>query len=351
MVVAMAEETTYKKSGVDIIAGAEAVNRIKEHVNSTADESVELGVGMFAGAVNLKKLSRYKDPVLVSSIDGVGTKLSVAAKMDRWDTVGKDIVNHSCNDILAVGGEPLFFLDYIASGKLRPGIVEQIVRGMSEACIENGIPLVAGETAEMPGVYIDGEHDVVGSIVGVAEKGDMIDGSGIKKGNIVIGLRSNGLHTNGYSLARRVLFDLAGMSVSDRPEGLDSSIGEALLKPHLSYVRAVLPLIRDHAVNGIAHITGGGMPGNIERIVPGELSVEIEASSIKTPAIFRIIQRKGNVPRNDMFSTFNMGIGMVLIVQEEAGPSTVKRLEGLGQKADIIGSVIERGNGKAVRIN
>lgn len=344
------ERTTYKDSGVDIEAGDETVRRITEHVKRTSDASVELGVGMFAGAVNLKKLEKYKDPVLVSSIDGVGTKLMVAAKTGRWDTVGRDIVNHSANDILAVGGEPLFFLDYIASGKLEPGTVEQIVKGMSDACIENGMPLVAGETAEMPGVYKDGEHDVVGCIVGVAEKGNMIDGSKIREGDVVIGLQSNGLHTNGYSLARHVLFDVAGLSVNDRPEGMDASLGEEMLRPHRSYVKAVLPLLREHGVDGIAHITGGGLPGNISRIMPPGLSVVIEASKLNTPAIFRVIEQKGNVPRDDMFMTFNMGIGMVLIVTKDASGPILNKLEELGQKADIIGGVVAGRDEEAVRI-
>jgi phosphoribosylformylglycinamidine cyclo-ligase len=343
-------KTTYKDSGVDIGAGDEAVRLIKEHVKRASDASVELGAGMFAGAVNLKRLGKYKDPVLVSSIDGVGTKLMVASKMNRWDTIGHDIVNHSANDILAVGGEPLFFLDYIASGKLKPAIVEQIVKGMSEACIGNGMPIVAGETAEMPGVYKEGEHDVVGCIVGVAEKEKIIDGSGIKDGDVLIGLRSDGLHTNGYSLARHVLFDVAGHSVSDRLDGLEASVGEELLKPHRSYVKAVLPLLGEFRISGIAHITGGGLPGNISRIMPSGLSAVIDESELKTPAIFHVIQKEGNVPRDDMLRTFNMGIGMVLVVANDVSERVLQRLEGLGQEAGIIGRVTQSGGGEVVQV-
>ncbi len=335
------KQTTYKDSGVDIDAANEAKREIKEHVRKTFDPSVELDMGAFAGAVNVEKLKDYKNPVLISSIDGVGTKLMVAAKMNKWDTVGKDMVGHSVDDILAVGAKPFFFLDYIASSKLKPEIVEQIVKGMSEACSENNIPLIAGETAEMPGVYKEGEHDVVGCIVGIVERESVVDGSGIKEGDVLIGLKSDGLHTNGFSLARKVLFDIAGYSVNDYVEELGATIGEELLKPHKSYVKAVLELLKQFEIRGIAHITGGGLPENIKRILPEDLGAEIQKSELDTPPIFRLIQEKGNVPEEDMFRTFNMGIGMVLIVSKDSGEAVLKRLESLYQKSSIIGRVLK----------
>lgn len=334
-------KTTYKDAGVDIDAANKSNSLIKQHVRKTFDSSVEMDMGTFAGAVNLEKLKKYRNPVLVSSIDGVGTKIIVASMMNKWDSVGKDIVNHCANDILAVGGEPLFFLDYVASEKLKPETIEQIVKGMSEACRDNGMPLIAGETAEMPGVYKEGEHDIVGCIVGVAEKDNVVNGSRINEGDVLIGLESNGLHTNGYSLARKVLFDTAGFSVDEKVGDFRISIGEELLRPHKSYVKHVLELISKFDVHGIAHITGGGLLENLPRIIPEGLSVEIEKATLNPPEIFRLIQEKGSVPENDMYRTFNMGIGMVLIVPANGSSKVLARLKELGEESGIIGKVVK----------
>ncbi|UCD03255.1 MAG: phosphoribosylformylglycinamidine cyclo-ligase [Candidatus Aenigmatarchaeota archaeon] len=336
----MTKKITYKDAGVNIDAANESTKRIKEHVKKTFDSSVVIDMGTFAGAVNLEKLKKYKNPVLVSSIDGVGTKLMIASMMNKWDTIGKDIVGHCANDILSVGGEPLFFLDYIASASMKPEIIEQIVKGMSHACRENGIPLVAGETAEMPGVYREGEHDIVGCIVGVAEKDRTLDGSKIKEDDVIVGVASDGLHTNGYSLARKVLFDVAGFSVDQKVGDFDITIGEELLRPHRSYVRPVLDVMSKFEVRGMAHITGGGLIENIPRILPDGLAVEIQKASLNPPEIFHLIKEKGNVPEHDMYRTFNMGVGMVLIVPEDDGIPVLKRLKELKEEAGIIGRVV-----------
>ncbi len=336
----MPKPVTYKDSGVDIDAAHKSNSLIKGHVKKTFDSSVVTDMGAFAGVVNLEKLKKYNNPVLVSSIDGVGTKLAVASMMKKWDTVGKDIVNHCANDILAVGGEPLFFLDYVASGKLEPKTMEQIVKGMSEACLENGMPLIAGETAEMPGVYMEGEHDIVGCIVGVAEKDRVLNGTALKEGDVLIGLESNGLHTNGYSLARKVLFDVAGFSVDDKVGDFDVSLGEEMLRPHKSYVKVAMDIMTKFSVHGIAHITGGGLLDNIPRILPKGLAVEIQKSSLNPPEIFRLIGEKGNVPEDDMYRTFNMGVGIVIVVPENESEKILGRLKELGEEAGIIGKVV-----------
>ncbi len=338
-------KTTYKDAGVDIDEANRSNSLIREHVRRTFDRSVITDMGAFAGAVSLDKARKCKDPVLVSSIDGVGTKLMIASRMNKWDTIGKDIVNHCANDILAMGAEPLFFLDYVATEKLRAETMEQIVKGMSEACMENGMPLIAGETAEMPGVYSKGEHDIVGCIVGVADRSSFVNGEKIREGDIVIGLESSGLHTNGYSLARKVLFEKAGYSVSDVMEGSGKKIGEVLLKPHVSYSKAVLKLMKAMPVHGIAHITGGGFLENIPRILPNGLSVEIEKGKINKHEIFTLIQEKGRVPEDDMYRTFNMGIGLVIIVPEKRAEAAIGELVKSGHKSYRIGRVV-KGGGK-----
>lgn len=335
--------TTYKDAGVDIGAGSEAVKRIKEHVKGTFSKDVLLGVGAFGGCVSAEKLKKFKEPVIISSIDGVGTKTKIASAMGKWDTVGKDIVNHSCNDVLCCGAEPWFFVDYIASSRLEPEKVEQIVKGMAEACRENGVSLIAGETAEMPGVYEPGETDIVGTIVGIAEMDKMVDGSKIQEGDVLVSLPSSGLHTNGYSLARKVVFEIAGLGVNDRVEGVKGTIGEALLEPHRSYVKEVLPLAKESRINGIAHITGGGLIDNIGRLLPKGLGARIEKGTLRVPRIFKFIQEKGEVPEEDMFHTFNMGSGMVLIAGKAEAKKIIKELDG----AWAIGKIVK---GKGVEI-
>ena len=334
---------TYKDAGVDIEAGSEAVKRIKSHVKGTFGKDVLTEIGMFGGCIDAGKLKNFKEPVIVSSIDGVGTKTKIAAAMNKWDTVGKDIVNHSANDILCCGAEPWFFMDYVASAKLEPEKVEQIVKGMAKACKESGISLIAGETAEMPGVYCPKETDIVGSIVGIAEKGKMVDGSKIAEGNVLISLPSSGLHTNGFSLARKVVFEVAGLKAEDKVEGIEGSVGDVLLESHKSYVPEVLPLIKEFEIAGIAHITGGGLIDNIGRLLPEGVGARIEKAKLKPQPIFGFIQKKGEVSEQDMFRTFNMGTGMVLIVKKEDTESILGKLE----NAWLIGEIVK---GQGVKI-
>ncbi|MBL7206802.1 MAG: phosphoribosylformylglycinamidine cyclo-ligase [Candidatus Aenigmarchaeota archaeon] len=340
-------KTTYKDAGVNIDESENAVNKLKVHAKKTFNENVMLDIGAFAGAINVDKLKQFKNPILLSSIDGVGTKVMVASMMNKWDSIGKDIIGHAVNDILAVGGEPFFFLNYLATSKVDSDKIEQIIKGMSEAAIENDTPMIAGEIAEMPGVYKKGEHDIVGCIIGIVDRDMVIDGSKIQEGNVLIGLESDGLHTNGFSLVRKVLFEMAEYSVKDKPKELDTSIGEELLRPHKSYVKPVLEVLKQFKVHGIAHITGGGLPDNVGRLLPDGLGVKIDKTKINTQPIFKLIQEKGNVPEDDMFRTFNMGVGMVLIVSKKICQDVLKELKRLKQKSIVIGEVIK---GSGVKI-
>lgn len=337
---------TYAGSGVNIDAATESVSRIKGHVKRTFTPDVRMDLGKFGGAISASRLKSMEDPVLVSSIDGVGTKLIVARMMGKWDTVGKDIVNHSVGDILTTGARPMFFLDYIANERMEPKVIEQIVKGMSEACIEAGVAIIGGELAEMPGTYVRGERDIAGCIVGAVERKGMIDGSRIQEGDALIGIASNGLHTNGYSLARKALFEKAGHSVDDRPEELGGeSVGEALLKPHTLYSKAVLPLLDRFDVRGIAHITGGGLVDNLPRIFPGGLAAEVRKSAMPVPPIFRLIQKAGSVPESDMYRAFNMGTGLVLAVPEAQAREAVQTINSSGLKSNEMGKMVKGGFG------
>ena len=346
----MGNEITYKDAGVDIDAGSEAVERIKKHVKETFNKGVLLGVGSFGAAVSAKKLLKYQEPVLVSSIDGVGTKIKVAKLCNKWDTVGIDLVNHSANDILCQGAEPFYFLDYIASDKISADKVEEIVKGIASACVELEMPLIGGEIAEMPGVYEKGETDLVGCITGIAEKSEIIDGSEIREGDLLVGIASDGLHTNGYSLARKVFFEIAEKGVDDFKQELGCALGEELLKPHRCYVKPVMHLIHEKKlkVKGIAHITGGGLIDNPARMLPDGLGIEIEKGAWKVPVIFNLIKELGNVPENDMYRTFNMGIGMVLAADSETAKKMLDGLENAGEKAFIIGKVVKE-NGVVIK--
>ncbi|MCF6277024.1 MAG: phosphoribosylformylglycinamidine cyclo-ligase [Candidatus Magasanikbacteria bacterium] len=309
---------TYEFSGVNIDVGNEAVKRIKNKVTSTFSQSVLTGIGSFGAMYDLKNLcEKYNNPVLVQSIDGVGTKLMIAKMMNKYDTVGEDIVNHCCGDILTIGAKPLTFLDYIATAKMDPQIIEDIVSGMVRACKENDISLVGGETAEMPGVYVNGETDIAGSITGVVEKNKQIIGKNIEEGDCVLGFTSSGLHTNGYSLARKILFEVGGLSVHSNLSELDRSLGEVLLEPHKNYTKPVF-LLLNFGINikGIAHITGGGMLENIPRILPENCAVKIQKGSWQVLPIFTLMQKIGGVVEEEMYRTFNMGIGMVLILSK-----------------------------------
>ena len=343
------KKLTYKDAGVNIDAGNESIKRIKKHVKSTFTKDVLLDVGKFGGMISLEKAKKMKKPALVCSIDGVGTKMKIASMADKWDSVGKDIVNHSSNDILVQGAFPVAFMDYIASDKIEPEQVEQIVKGISEACKEAGISLIAGETAEMPGVYEKGETDLAGAIYGLMDAEDVIDGSGIKKGDVLLGLASDGLHTNGYSLARKVFFEVAGLKVTDYVEEFDCSVGDELLKPHKSYVNIVKALLEAGVkISGMAHITGGGLVENVPRILPKGTCAVINKNAIDVLPVFKFIQEKGNVDEQDMWRTFNMGIGLVVVIPLSERAKAVKILEKHKQKFREVGS-IAKGCGVQIR--
>ena len=332
---------TYRDAGVNIDAGNEAVSRMKEHIRSTFNPNVLTDVGSFGGMFSLTGISAYEHPVLVSSMDGVGTKLKIAIAMGKHDTVGQCLVNHCINDILVQGARPLFFLDYFATGKLSPIVASDIVKGLATACRDSGCVLIGGETAEMPGMYSGEDYDLAGCIVGIVEKSRILDGQRVQAGDRVIGLASSGLHTNGFSLARRVLIDTEGgaYSVFDHLPVLGKPLGEELLSVHRCYAHSVLPLLQEYDVHGIAHLTGGGFYDNIPRILPADCSVTVDRRTWTTPAIFNLIQELGNVPDPEMFRTFNMGIGMVLIVPAEEATLIVHRLNDSGEHAYIIGEV------------
>jgi phosphoribosylformylglycinamidine cyclo-ligase len=302
----------YKAAGVDIDAGNETVRRIKSLARSTFTPGVLSEIGSFGGLFRLDR-DRYQEPVLVSSADGVGTKLKVAFMTGRHDTVGADLVNHCVNDILVQGAEPLFFLDYLATGRLSPSVAEQIVAGVARACRENGCALIGGETAEMPGFYSEGEYDIAGFIVGAVDKARVVDGRSVLPGDVLIGLPSAGLHTNGYSLARHVFFETAGWKAETLVEELGTTIGDALLAPHRSYLNLVRPLLERDLVKGLAHITGGGITENLPRTLPDGCAADVDLQSWSIPPIFRLLEQKGAIPRDEMFRAFNMGVGLVVV--------------------------------------
>ncbi len=306
----------YKEAGVDIEAGNEAVKRIKNAVESTFSPQVLTSLGSFGSLYDLKPImENYTHPVLVQSIDGVGTKMMVAKMMQKFDTIGIDLVSATTNDIIVLGAKPLTLLDYIANDKLKPEVVEKIVRGMADACRENGISLVGGETAEMPGTYLPGEHDLVGVITGVVEKDKAILGKDIVAGDVLVAFPSSGLHTNGYSLARKLLFDVAGYDVDTHVSELTHSIGETLLAPHINYTRPVLHMLaKDLPIKGMAHITGGGLLENIPRILPEGCAVEIHKNAYPSLPIFQLLHKISQLDDNEMYRTFNMGVGLVMIV-------------------------------------
>ena len=327
---------SYKDSGVDIKAGEELVDSIKGVVKETHNENVLTNIGGF-GALFNADFSSYKEPVLVSSVDGVGTKLIVAFKAGKYDTIGQDLVNHCVNDIAVCGATPLFFLDYFSTGKLEQEVGYNVIKGFSKACKENGVALIGGETAEMPDIYQKGEFDLAGTIVGVVDRTKLIDGSKIKKGDKLIGFKSNGLHTNGYSLARNVLF--SEYEINDIPGELDCSVAEELLKVHKSYLSLITELKTIEGVNGFSHITGGGIIGNTKRVIPDGLSIEMNWDSWKRPAIFDLIQETGNVDEEDMRQTFNLGIGLITVVNSASMNEVKSVSEKLGEEIFEIGSV------------
>ncbi len=330
----------YRQSGVDIDAGNEAVRRIRSLARSTFTPGVLSEIGSFGGLFRLDP-GRFREPVLVSSADGVGTKLKVAFLTDRHDTVGGDLVNHCVNDILVQGAEPLFFLDYLATGRLSPRVAEQVVAGAARACQENGCALIGGETAEMPGFYADGEYDLAGFIVGIVERERIVDGRAITPGDALVGLPSAGLHTNGYSLARRVLFDVCGWTPHTDVPALGTSLGDALLAPHRSYLKAVRPLLDAGVVRGLAHITGGGITENLPRVLPEGCAAEVDSRAWIVPPIFQLIQQRGAIARDEMLRAFNMGIGLVVVCENRVAGRVIDQLERAGEGAVRIGAVVE----------
>ena len=331
---------TYAQAGVDITAGNKAVEMIKSFVKSTYRPEVLSDIGGFSGLF-LLDIAKYKEPVLVSSTDGVGTKLRIAHLMDKHDTIGIDAVAMCVNDILVQGAEPLFFLDYIAIGKLKPERIAEIVKGISEGCKQAGCALIGGETAEMPGFYAPDEYDIAGFVVGIVEKSKILDKTKVSLGDVLIGVKSSGVHSNGYSLVRKALFEEAGYDIDTAFDELETTLGEELLKPTKIYVKSIYPLFSSFQIKGIAHITGGGITENVPRALPHDLSAVVDLNTWEVPAIFDIIKRTGDIAEQEMFRTFNMGIGMVIIVSQDEADDIVAELKKYGEDACIIGEVVK----------
>jgi phosphoribosylformylglycinamidine cyclo-ligase len=328
---------TYKKAGVDIDAGEEVVRRIKSTVRSTFTKNVLTDIGMF-GAFYKASFPAMKQPVLVSSVDGVGTKLKIAFMMERYDTVGQDLVNHCVNDIAVCGAAPLYFMDYFATGSLTPSTVEQVINGFAKACSENGCSLIGGETAEMPGFYSKGEFDIAGMIVGAVDQKKIVNGKKIVKGDVLIGLPSTGLHTNGYSLARYVL--IPKFSLKKRVAELEMPLGDALLAVHRSYLKSIQLLTKKNLVKGMSHITGGGITGNTMRVVPDGLKLAIDWSAWERPFLFKLIQQAGEVPEEDMQRAFNNGIGIVFITGKNKADMVLRMLRAAKESPVVMGEIV-----------
>jgi phosphoribosylformylglycinamidine cyclo-ligase len=339
----MADTTTYKDAGVDIGRADEFIKSIRPLVKSTYRTGVLGDIGAFGGMFHLGA-DRYRDPVLVSSTDGVGTKIKIAILMNRHDTIGIDLVAMCANDIVVHGATPLFFLDYLAMGQLSPEIATLIVEGITHGCRQARCSLIGGETAEMPGIYQPGEYDLAGFVVGVVERDSIIDGSDIAVGHRIIGIASSGLHANGYSLVRQVFFEKHRLRVDDEIPELDGPLGEELLKPTRIYVETVLNLLRDFPLSGICHITGGGLTDNLPRILPKSCQAVLKKQSWPVPPIFHLLRDRGNIPEDEMLRTFNNGIGMALVVAEEHEADVLLRLQGLNEQGYVIGEIVERKN-------
>ena len=335
---------TYAASGVDINRQDDALARIKPLVGDTRTAGVRSDIGLFGGLFSAS--FPEKKPLLVASMDGAGTKTKVARMAGVWDSIGADLVNHCVNDILVQGARPLFFLDYIAAQRLEPEIIEQIVLGMARACKEAGCALIGGEMSEMPGVYAEGEVDIAGTIVGVVSEGDLLPKTNeLSLWNVVIALPSSGLHTNGYSLARRVCFEIAGLDIHDQMPGTGLSVADALLAVHKSYLKPLLPLLKNNSALAMAHITGGGLTDNVPRILPPSLDFEVDTSSWEIPPLFQFIIEKANMPIEDARRSFNLGAGMVVVAKREDCGSALKQLEEAGESPWVIGELI-RGSGQ-----
>jgi phosphoribosylformylglycinamidine cyclo-ligase len=341
------KQKAYARAGVDIDLGNRVKATLPQLLASTHRREVLGKVGGFGGLFALDT-SKYRRPVLVSSVDGVGTKLKIAFAMDRHDTIGQDLVNHCVNDIAVLGAEPLFFLDYIGTGKLEARVFREIIKGFARACAENGCALIGGETAQMPGFYKTGEYDVSGTITGVVERSRMLDGKAIRPGDCIIGLASSGLHTNGYSLARKIFFERMRLKLTSQVAGLNGNLGEELLKVHVSYGPLVQDLLRKFnspgssgKIKGLAHITGGGFIDNLPRVLPGRCDARLQKKSWEKLPIFELIQERGGVPEAELYQVFNMGIGMTLFVAAEEADAVLRCIRGRKQKAWIIGEVIK----------
>jgi len=341
--IGVTDKSSYRDAGVDIDAQDEALREVRRIARGTFTPNVMSDIGSFGGLFR-GTFEDIEKPVLVSSTDGVGTKLRVAQAMRIHDTVGYDLVCHCVNDILVQGARPLFFLDYYAAGKLRPAVMTDVIRGMARACRENGAALIGGETAEMPGFYADDDYDIAGFIVGVVDEKNVIDGKAVREGDVLIGLPSVGLHTNGYSLARRVLVDKLGHDFQTILPQI-GKIGEALLQPHISYLKPLMPLVLDRRIHALAHITGGGLTDNVPRVLPESLDAKIKLGSWPVLPIFSYIFGKGNVDRDEMLRVFNMGIGMVVIVAADQVEAVSKHFTQVGQKHYFIGNVV-KGSGR-----
>ncbi len=335
----MDEKLTYKDAGVDTKEGERAVSLMKSHVEKTFSKSVLTGLGSFGSLFQLD-LDGITEPVLVSGTDGVGTKLKIAFLMDRHDTVGQDCVAMCVNDVLCQGAKPLFFLDYLATGKVKAEHIADIVKGVADGCLLAGCSLVGGETAEMPGFYSEGEYDMAGFAVGIVDKKKIIDGSRIQEGDAVIGIASSGIHSNGYSLVRELFFHKKGLSVTDYVEELGTTLGEALLTPTRIYTAACNAVLPYHQVRGIAHITGGGFFENIPRIIPKGLGVKIKMGSWELPKIFQYITKESGLGREDLYATFNMGIGLLMVVPADEQEAVLSRLHAAGEQAWPVGTIV-----------
>ena len=340
----MSKGLSYRDAGVDLDAGDRAKERLRDLLASTRDEHTLSELGAFGGLYRVPP--GLSEPVLVSSADGVGTKLKVAFAADRHDTVGQCLVNHCVNDILVQGARPLFFLDYVAAGSMDERVVHEIVRGVALGCRHNRCALLGGETAQMPGFYADGEYDLAGFIVGVVERAELVDGSAVRAGDVLVGLAATGLHTNGYTLARRIVFEEMGLDVHDELEGTGQSVADALLAVHRSYLDVLERPLREGIVHGLAHVTGGGIPGNLPRILPEGLGAEVRRSAWEVPALFRTLQHAGDVATEEMDRVFNMGIGMIAVVSQASAAAVIDAAAACGVEGWIIGSV---GPGEGVR--
>ncbi len=331
---------TYRDAGVDIDAADQGLQRAKESIRRTFDENVLRDIGTF-GAMYRFDPGGMEEPVLVSSVDGVGTKLKIAFLMNKHDTVGVDLVSHCVNDILVQGARPMFFLDYLAFGKIDPAVVEAVISGVANGCRFAGCSLVGGETAEMPDMYRPGEYDIAGTIVGVVDRKKIVDGATIEEGDVIIGLQSSGLHTNGYSLARKICFEAAGLSVHDPMPGVGRSVGDALLEPHKSYARVIQVLLRIVTIRGMAHITGGGITENLPRVLPKGLGARIDLETWTMPPVFRFLQEAGGVEQSEMLRTFNCGQGYLVVVPEAQEAKAMDVLMQSLEPPAVIGRVIK----------